>query len=316
MSALLDHFDLSAPYFVLVLVGYLLSRSGRFPRAVSDALAAFVFAVAVPSLLFRLMSDPSRLPPFDARLLVAFFGGCLLTFVVGRMVSAWLFRLDGVGQSIFGLGGIFSNNVLLGIPLAKVILGEAALPPVALVVVFNSLTLWTLVTVSVEWARHGEFSLAGFTRTARNVLATPVVAAILSGAAFGLTGWHLPGMVDEPLRLMGQAAAPLALVVVGMGLAEYGLRSGFGIGAGMTVLKLLVQPLAVWGLAHLLGLPRLETQAVVLLASLAAGVNVYLMSKQFDTLQGPVATCLVLSTAFSAVTTPLAVALAGYVGFP
>jgi predicted permease len=44
-------------------------------------------------------------------------------------------------------------------------------------------------------------------------------------------------------------------------------------------------------------------------------VNVYMMSKQFDTLQGPVATCLVLSTALSAVTTPLAVALAGHVGF-
>lgn len=315
MSGFLHHLDLAAPYFILVLVGYALSRSGRFKKAVSDALASFVFAVAVPSLLFRLMSDPSRLPPFDARLLIAFFGGCLVTFVVGRMASKSMFGLDGVGQSIFGLGGIFSNNVLLGIPLAKVILGEAALQPVALVIVFNSLTLWTLVTVSVEWARHGEFSVAGFARTARNVLTTPVVAAILSGAAFGLTGWHLPGMIDEPLRLMGQAAAPLALIVVGMGLSEYGIRSGLRIGSAMTVLKLLVQPLAVWGLARLLGLPPLETQAVVLLASLAAGVNVYMMSKQFDTLQGPVATCLVLSTALSAVTTPLAVALAGHVGF-
>jgi malonate transporter and related proteins len=315
MSGFLHHLDLAAPYFILVLVGYALSRSGRFKKSVSDALASFVFAVAIPSLLFRMMSDPSRLPPFDAKLLIAFFGGCFVTFVVGRIVSKSMFGLDGVGQSIFGLGGIFSNNVLLGIPLAKVILGDAALPPVALVVVFNSLTLWTLVTVSVEWARHGEFSVAGFLRTARNVLTTPVVAAILSGAAFGLTGWHLPGMIDEPLRLMGQAAAPLALVVVGMGLSEYGIRSGFRIGAAMTVLKLLVQPLAVWGLARVLGLPVLETQAVVLLASLAAGVNVYLMSKQFDTLQGPVATCLVLSTAFSAVTTPLAVALAGHVGF-
>ena len=34
-------------------------------------------------------------------------------------------------------------------------------------------------------------------------------------------GWHLPWVIDEPLRLVGQAAAPLALIVVGMGLAEY-----------------------------------------------------------------------------------------------
>ena len=312
MSVFLHHLAVAAPYFALVLVGYLLSLSGKWPKAVSDALATFVFAVAVPALLFRLMSDSSRLPPFDARLLIAFFSGCLVTFVIGRLVAKFVFRLDGVGQSVFGLAGVFSNNVLLGIPLAKAALGDAALPPVALVIVFNSFILWTLVTISVEWARHGELSAKGIARTAKSVLTTPVVAAILSGAAFGLTGWHLPWVIDEPLRLVGQAAAPLALIVVGMGLAEYGVRAGWQTGAAMTTVKLVVQPLVIWGFARALGLPLIETQAIVLLGSLAAGVNVYMMSKQFDRLQGPVATCLVLSTAISAITTPLAVTLAGH----
>jgi malonate transporter and related proteins len=48
---------------------------------------------------------------------------------------------------------------------------------------------------------------------------------------------------------------------------------------------------------------------VVLLSSLAVGVNVYLMSRQFKVMEGPVAASLVLSTALSAVTTPLALAL-------
>ena len=62
-----------------------------------------------------------------------------------------VFRLDGTQQSVFALGGVFSNNVMLGIPLATITLGEKALPSVALVLVFNALTLWTMVTVSVEW---------------------------------------------------------------------------------------------------------------------------------------------------------------------
>jgi predicted permease len=118
-------------------------------------------------------------------------------------------------------------------------------------------------------------------------------------------------MIDEPLRLIGQSAAPLALVVVGMGLFEYGIKAGWQIGAGITALKLVFQPLVVWAMARALGLPPLETQAVVLLGSLAVGVNVYLMSRQFDALQGPVASSMVMSTAISAITTPLAVALAG-----
>ena len=134
-------------------------------------------SVAMPAMLFRMMSDLSRLPPVDARLLMAFFGSCLIVFVLGRLLAWKCFGLDGAGQSLFGLGGVFSNNVLLGIPLAKVALGEAALPSVALVLVFNSLTLWTLVTVSVEWARHGSFTAHGFVKTLKAVLTTHVDTA-------------------------------------------------------------------------------------------------------------------------------------------
>lgn len=77
------------------------------------------------------------------------------------------------------------------------------------------------------------------------------------------------------------------------------------------VIKLMVQPLVVWLLALALGLPALERQVVVLLASLSVGANVYLMSIEFQTLERPVATSLVFSTLCAAVTTPLLLALAG-----
>ncbi len=44
---------------------------------------------------------------------------------------------------------------------------------------------------------------------------------------------------------------------------------------------------------------------VVLLASMSVGVNVYLMSQQFNALTGPAATSMLLTTLFSALTTPL-----------
>jgi malonate transporter len=309
VSTFLHHLELSAPLFLLVLAGYLLAASGRWPKTVSDALAKFVFTVAVPALLFSLMSDLSKLPPVDARLLIAFFGGCLIVFVLGRLIGLLLFGLNGVQQSVFALGGIFANNVLLGVPIARATLGEKAMPSVALVLVFNSLTLWTLVTVSVEWARHGELSLRGFGNTLRSVLANPIVASVLAGAAFGLTGLPLPALLGAPLSLLGGSAIPLSLIVLGMGLAEYGIRSGWREAAAITAIKLVVQPLVVWALASALGLPPVETQAVVLLAALAVGINVYLMAREFDALQGPVATSMVLSTALSALTVPLTLAL-------
>ena len=262
-------------------------------------------------MMFRLMCGLSKLPPVDARLLIAFFGGCLIVFVIGRLVGWKLFGLDGVSQSVFALGGVFSNNLMLGLPLAKIVLGDASVPSVAMVLVFNSLTLWTLVTVSVELARHGSFSAHGFSRTLRSVLTNPLILAIIFGSLIGLSGWSLPEFVDIPLGMVAQIATPLSLIALGMGLVEYGVRGGWQISTAITVLKLIVQPLVVWGLARLLGLPEMETRVVVLLGSIALGVNVYLVSKQFKTLEGPVASSLVLSTLLAALTTPLVLTLTG-----
>lgn len=311
LGTFLQHVELAAPLFALVLVGYLLMRVCGWPSAMSENLSRFVFSVALPAMLFRMMSDLSHLPAVDTRLLLAFFGGCLIVFVIGRLLAWQLFALDGVGQSVFALGGIFSNNVLLGLPLAKVALGDAAVPSVALVLVFNALILWTLLTVSIEWTQHGSFSVRGFAHTARGVLTNPIVAGILSGTLFGLGGLPLPVFVELPLGMVGQAAAPMALLALGMGLAEHGVRDGWRISVAISVVKLIVQPLVVWLLARLIGLPAMETRVVVLLASLAVGANVYLMSRQFKTLEGPVASSLVLTTALAALTTPLALTLSG-----
>ena len=99
-------------YYALVLIGYLTMRLSGRPTTVSDGLTRFVFTLALPAMLFRLMSKSRELPPVDSRLLIAFFGGCLIVFVIGRLMSWKVFKLDGVSQSVFALGGVFSNNVM------------------------------------------------------------------------------------------------------------------------------------------------------------------------------------------------------------
>ena len=311
MLALQHLLPLTAPLFLLVLIGYALTRWGKWPKPIGDALTQFVFGIAIPALLFRLMSDFSRLPAVDSRLVLAYFGGCLVVYGLGRLLARQLFRLDATAQAVFAMGGIFSNNVLLGLPIAQVTLGEQSLPGVSLVLVFNSLLLWTLVSVSVEWSRHRDFSLPGFAKTAKSVLTNPIVASILLGTAFGFTGLPLPGFVDRTLELIATAALPLSLIALGMGLAEFGVREGWRISVAVSALKLIGQPLVVYVIARLIGLAPLDTAVVVLLAALPVGANVYLMARQFGVLNGPIASATVLTTALGALTTPIVLALAG-----
>jgi len=314
MTAFLHHLALGAPLFALILLGYLLMRVAGWPRAMAQHLTTFVFSVGLPAMLFRMMSDLSKLPPVDSRLLVAFFGGCLIVFGLGRLIAWKAFGLDGIGQSVFGVGCIFSNNIMLGLPLAKASLGDQAIPSVALVLVFNALILWTLVSLSVEWHRHGSLSLKGFRDTLKGVLRNPIILAILAGCAVGLSGAGLPEMLDSPLKMLGQTGMPLALVALGMSLAEYDLKAEWKVSLAIALPKLLVLPLIVFGLARLIGLPPLETRVIVLLASIGLGANVFLMARQFKAVEGGMAGALIVSTACSAITTPLVLAVVSHLG--
>lgn len=309
MSVILHNFALSAPLFILVFVGYCAMKLLQWPKSMSESISRFVFSLVLPMMLFHMMSDFSKLPPVDARLLIAFFSGCFVVFVIGRLIGAKVFHFDGAQQSVFALGGVFSNNVFLGLPLTKLLLGDAGLPSAALIVLFNALILWALVTISVEWALHGQFSAKGLVKMFKSVLTNPIVVAILSGATWGLCGWKLPSIISVTLGLLSAAAAPLALIALGMGLAEFGIGKDWRVPATVAVLKLVVHPLAVWGFALLLGLPTIETQVIVLMASVATGANVYLMSRQFGTMEGPIAASLVVTTVLAALTSPLLVAL-------
>lgn len=311
MAAMSALAALTAPLFLLVALGYALARLGRWGAPASDALAGFVFSIAVPALLFRLMSGFSDLPPVDPRLLVAYFGGCLAVYAVAVAIARTAFHHDGAAASVFGMGAIFANTVLLGVPLVTVTLGERALPSITLVIIFNAWVLWLLVTVSVERARQRSASAGALARTVREVALNPIVASILAGTAFGFTGLHLPAFADRTLALLADAAIPLSLVALGMSLREYGVRDGWRESLAITAMKLVVQPLAVYGLARVIGLPPLETQAITVLAAMPVGANVYLMSKAFGTLGGPVAASIVLSTAIASLSTPVVIALTG-----
>lgn len=305
LSQLFHQVGLSLPLFVIIFVGYALIRWGRWPTSITTALTRFVFSLALPAMLFHLMSDFSKLPPVDARLLIAFFGGIFIVFAITLVVARKVFRLDGVAASIFALGCIFSNNVMLGLPIARMAIGEQAVPSVALVLVFNSLILWTLVTASVEWARHGSLSLRGFGTTIISVFRNPLIIAILSGTIIGVLKIPLPDIISSPINMLHNTAVPMALLTLGMGLAEYSIRDGWKMSLSICVFKLAVLPVVVWGLAVALKLPPLETQVIVLQSSIAIGINVYLMARQFNALQAPIASALIISSVLSAFTTPI-----------
>lgn len=304
-SHLVNQISLSLPLFMLIIAGYGLGRFSGWPTSVNEGVNRLCFSVVLPCMLFNVMCDFYKTPLVDLRLLVAFFGSCFVVYALGRVIARRVFKLDPISSSVFALGGIFSNNTMLGIPLATILLGPASLPSIALVLIFNSLILWTLVTVSVEWARNGSFSLRGVMKALVSIFKNPIIIGILAGSVWSLLHRPLPDPIGKPVQMVSGMAAPLSLMALGMSLSRYNIREGLKESYVICLIKLILQPVIIVLIAFAIGLPADETKVVVLLGSMALGVNVHLMAQKFGTLQSVTATSTLFSTIFSALTTPV-----------
>lgn len=311
MSIFFYHLNLCLPLFLLVAIGWALIKFKFFPQEYTKVLSGFTFRLLMPVMLFHLMSDLSNMPPIDWRVILAFFGSCSFVYWLGRRVGR-LFGEDNTGQTIFGMAGIFGNNVQLGVPIVQVSLGDEAIPTISILIIFTVLTLWTTAIASVEFGKtEGTKDWRKISHALFKVFKNPVVLGILTGTLWGLTGWEMPQWIDKTLGLVSTATTPVALMVVGMGLAAHSFSAALPKGLSMTALKIIIQPLLVYTLARLIGLSELDTQAVTLMAALPVAINLYMMAIEFKSSEGAASNAIFISTLITAITVPLTLTLLG-----
>ncbi|MCO6546852.1 MAG: AEC family transporter [Gilliamella sp.] len=305
LTTLWAQFLSTLPLFILILLGYLAVKIGRWQKTVTDSLTKFTFYIAFPIMLFQIMSHFSEQSQIDIKVLFVFFGGSFIVFAFGCLVASKLFKLTGSESTLFAMGGIYTNTVFVGIPIIKMLLGEKAIPIVAIIVIFNALILWTLATVSIEFVQMGKFSGRSFIKALKNVSKNPIIIGIFTGIVINYIGLPMPKFINQSTKMVSDMTAPLSLIVLGMGLAEYKIRDKLLITTSICILKLAALPIVTYIMGKLLGLPTLELQVVVLLSSVSIAINCYMMARQFEVLQGPIASSLLISTTLSSITTPL-----------
>ena len=98
--------------------------------------------------------------------------------------------------------------------------------------------------------------------------------------------WELPEPVDVYLKLVGGAAAPCALIALGLFLADrtasqkHEKWSTTGI---FVFLKLIAQPALTWVMAvPVLGLPGPQAHLAILLAALPTGTGPFMLAEFYD----------------------------------
>jgi len=312
--------------FAVVAIGWAVARSGRLGGGdPSRVIAGAAFYIFVPALLFRTSArtDFARL---DVRIVLAFF---VPTIVVLLLVYVTLrFARDAAAvpaaPSVRAITASFGNAVQIGIPLAAALYGEGGLALHVTLVSLHALILLTILTALVELdlarakrrsAAGGGHLLATLATTARNTVIHPVVLPVLAGLAWNVSGLPLPGFADEILATLGQAVVPVCLVLIGVSLAHYGVRGSLRGAALLSLVKLVVQPLAVLLFARLvLGLDGVPLAIVVMMAAVPVGSNALIFAQRYETLAAETSTAIVVSTLAFVASAPVWLAVLHAIG--
>ncbi len=298
---MLSILNVTAPFFGLVLCGYLASRYRTLPENAVPALNTFVLYFALPCMLFRFAAgtpfgDIVNVPVFLSYLVTGLF---ILALVAGTM--RWVAG-EGVRDAAFAaLAASWSNWGYMGIPLIPALLGRAALAPLIAAGMADLLVLTSmaLALASLGNRRKGGVR-AALTGASVHVLKNPLAWAVIVGAMVSAFALRLPVPMDQFARLLGEAAGPVALFTIGASLYRPGTPVGGAAVLLITTAKLVVHPfLAAVVAIFVFRLTQLEVHTLILMAALPVGGTVFLFAERQGANAERIAAAILLSTALA-----------------
>ena len=309
-----DHPVISSllPVVLLILVGFVSGRAKLVrPEAVRD-LSNLVFLVLTQALLFRTMSSV-HLEKLDMRPVFQYFLVAGSLFFIMLMVYGRDSR-----ASVLALASIFSNTLMIGVPLVGLAYGESGQVLLFTLISLHALVLLTMATVVLELqmayeqaAETGEsrHMLKTVGMAIKNAVLHPVPLPILMGLIYAQTGWGLHPIVDKPLQLLGASFGPVALVLVGITLSQTPVGHNIKGTIKLSVVKTFVHPLLMATAGYAMGMRGLHLTVMVVAAALPIGANVFLFSQRYQKEEEVVTAAVAVSTAFALISVTLVMAL-------
>ena len=280
------------PVFLVAALGALLDHWMRFDPAPLTWLSLYLFS---PALVFSSIVH-STLALTDVAAIVGFVFALTFALVVVGYAVTRVSRLDGTARNAFLLSVVLINAGNFGLPVMLLALGQ---PGLERGVIFFVATNVVANSIGVFLARQG----LGPSREAfTNIFRIPPIYAIVLGLAVRLSGISLPDALLKPIELLGNAAIPMLLVILGIRLRRVRLSASvrwIGLASG---LRLLVAPALAIVLASLFRMEGLTRQVVILQSSMPTAVFATVLAIRFDVDSDIVAGTIAVSTLVSALT--------------
>lgn len=216
-----EHFLLVASQvgtlFILMAVGYVLSKIGKISRETLSQMTYLLLHVVVPCLMIDTLQIP-RSPH-----LVQVMGLCMLLtlglYLLMALIACLLFRRQNLNTRIvLRYGVVYGNIGFMGLPLIQAVLGDSGMVYGIVGQVGFTLFAWS----------HGVLLMGGKEGfSIKKLLFNPGIFGSVAGAAQFLLDIRLPAMAGDAVAFLGSMNTPLAMVVIGAQMAAVDLGATF-----------------------------------------------------------------------------------------
>ena len=278
------------PLFAIASVGFIVGRRLRPDLSQANKLNMDVF---VPALIFGALANKSfqimEYLPLLGATVVAVFGSGLIGWGVARVL--------GVAPRTFVPPMMFNNCGNLGLPLAVLAFGDAALAPAVVMFMVSNLAHFTFGA----WLLDHNIKLSGVWRI-------PTVIATLGGLAVSLAGVELWQPAMLAIKMLGDISIPLMLFALGVRISESrigAIRLGVIGAVARPAIGLALSFVLVW----LIPLPERERALLIVFGALPPAVLNYMFAERYNQEPEKVASMVLLGNVLAVLFLPLALAI-------
>ncbi len=280
--------------FLMMAIGIALHEAKYLNRRGAQQLANIAVYVASPAVMLNAFASDFS---WDRLVNAGLCAALSVAFTLGSAVIAWLVYHDRQRISQFAI--MISNMGFIGIPLVQSVLGEEYVFYVSAAIAAQVPISWTYGI----WLVSQDKSLM----SPKKVLTNPAVIAVAVGIVLFCCSVNLEGVFQVTATDMGNLNTGLAMLVLGVYLAETDIRS---LLRNKTLyltnfIRLAVIPLAIIAVMALLPIP-MEVKLVILIAFAApCGTTTAMFSQMFGGDYRFGAGLVSMSTLLSLVTMPI-----------
>ena len=286
------------PVFLLIAAGFISSYLQFLKKNLVDNLAKFFQDFGIPFLLFFNFAILDLNNAFDFRIIFSFYSSMIISFVIISCGSYFIFKQPYMNSITLGFCAMFSNGVLLGLPISELAYGSESLFTNYTIIIGHAPLCYLVGITLIEVIKTEKTTFAlGLKNTVTAILFNNLAVGILLGIGFNFLDLKFSTNSEELLKKGTSWIIPLALFTMGGVLYYYRIATSYQLPFAIIFTSLLVQPTIVYLLGrYSWGIEIEMLRNAVIMAAMAPGLNAYFFANMYDNSKDLVATTILLAT--------------------